>query len=104
MRVLILPLLLVACAEDAGYSQAPLARTEIERKADAAGDVSYICSHTGEEAAMWTLRSGEQLDPIPTGRSCDYEAYKAWREGHGPEPERQYEPMMHFHEWREREV
>ena len=72
MRALVLVLLLAGCSQP-------------EPSVQLAGDIAppvmpYVCSVTGEEAMMYVSHTGEVFDPIPTGRSCDYAAYRAWKE------------------------
>lgn len=86
--LLILACFLSACADAKTRPRPP-----------APGGLYYICSITNEEAAIFTLANGDETDPMPTGRSCDYEAYKAWREGWGPEPKSKRESPFDMERW-----
>lgn len=57
---------------------APLVSTELPRT----GRIRYVCSHTGHEGLVYVMRDGTEMDPIPTNRRCDYDAY---RRGYAPE-------------------
>lgn len=95
MRAL-LPLLLIAAC-----SQAPTPQ------ADLAGEFNVeppkqVCSTDGKEALLYELEDGTELDPIPTGRGCDYESNRAYRETYGEYPNA---PWRHqtYEEWRARQ-
>lgn len=93
MRYLLIPLLLSACAPSA-----PQARLEGELSVE---PPKAICSYDGHEALIYKLSSGEELAPIPTGRGCDYEAFKAYRETYGEYPTATWR-METYREWQQR--
>lgn len=91
MRALILTLCLTACTSE----PAPLRLEGEDLRAEPA---RMICSFTGEEALVYTLSDGEQLSPIPTGRTCDYETFRAYVETYGEYP-RAKPRMRPYREW-----
>jgi len=70
MRALLVLLCLAACAPSAP----PQPRLTGDIRSPR---MHYICSVTGEEAMIYTTSRGEVLDPQPTGRACDYAAYRS---------------------------
>lgn len=93
-RLALLALTVAAC----GPAEPPTAPLAGEIRT---GSFRYICSITGEEAYIYVTAEGEELDPQPTGRTCSYETYRAWREGWGEPPPRQPPPNSLF-EWVDR--
>lgn len=93
MRVLMLLLAVAACAP-------PPPPVEI------VGDVGpetlpppeMICSVEGEESLIYTLRTGEVLDPIPTGRACDYEAWRDYVRLYGERPHGEWRSQS-YEDW-----
>jgi len=79
MRALILTLALCGCTP-ASPPEAEIAR-EI-----AIAPATMICSESGEEAIVYTLSTGEELAPMPSGRACDYDAFTQYRLKHGRNP------------------
>lgn len=85
--------LVLLCACSQSPPEAALAPDRV-----AAGSIRYICSITNEEAYVYTTREGEILDPVPTGRFCEYEDFEEWRLQERPVTARET-PIEPHHEW-----
>lgn len=94
MRALFIVLLLGACAQEPPQ---PRLAGEFSVEAPRA-----ICSVNGEEALLYTLSDGTKLDPIPTGKACDYQAFRDYLDAYGEYPPAIWRGMEGYEHWRER--
>ncbi len=92
MRALLSLLLLAAC------SQEPEVQLAGEFDLERVQPPKQICSADGAEALLYRLSDGTELDPIATGRECDYEANQAYLRAHGRYPNAPWRTQSHA-EW-----
>jgi hypothetical protein len=93
MRVLLAAIALTACAPAGPAPTSQLSSADLD-----AYPPRMICSVDGYEGLEFTLSSGEVLAPMPSGRRCDYEAYRRHLEVHGAPPYAQWRGMG-YDEW-----
>lgn len=93
MRSLFIVLFLASCAP-----AAPQPRLAGELSVEAP---KAICSYDGHEALIYTLSDGEELAPLPTGRACDYQAFRDYLDAYGEYPTATWRTET-YREWQAR--